>query len=111
MNNILKEYALLSSYMFCYSSVEDMAKLPILNLDIFSNGFTKSVAKIINELIAKHNYCDDLAVEAFIFRSSSYNEKMWLDLISQRPLPPTAINFYTKWLTNDYVQRKLSGFN
>ena len=111
MNSISKEYALLSSYMFCYSNISDMEKLPKLNTEIFTNGFTKSIAMIINTLIQKHAYCDDLAVEAFITKNQSYNEKMWIDLISQTPLIPEAIQFYTKWLTHEYAQRRLNGFN
>jgi uncharacterized membrane protein len=107
MNNIDKEYALLASYMFTQTK-DEMNRLPKLNIDIFSNGFTKSIAKIINELIEKHDYCDDLAVEAFIIKNENYNEIMWLDLIAKAPLTSTAVSFYTKWLTNDYAQRKLN---
>ena len=108
MNNLSKEYAILSATMFPLCEEQEDIRHVYLNEKYFSNGFTKLIARTINNLNTKHEYCDSLAVESFASRDQNFNHDFFIELLAFTPITYTGIIFYMRELKKDFIARKLN---
>ena len=108
MSNINIEFAVLGAFLASstHEGIEELQGI-YLNTAFFSCSFTKSVASIINKLNTNDGFCDDLAVEYYIKKTSTFNQAMWIDLISRYPLIAPTVKGYLRILGAEYAKRRM----